>query len=118
VTRDLGLTLGSNSLDWNLHAFVDASYDCYPDSKSHSGISLHLGLDSGAFLVLSKKQSVTADSTTVAEYIATHTACQKILWAKNVLAELGFSLSISLHKDNTSTITLLKHSGNHYECSV
>jgi hypothetical protein len=50
LTRDLGLTLGSTSGDWELHAFVDASYDCYPDSKSHSGISLHLGLDSEAFL--------------------------------------------------------------------
>jgi hypothetical protein len=79
VIRDLGFTLGSNSLDWELHPFVDASYDCFPYSESHSGISLHLGIDSGAFLVLSKKQSVTADSMTVAEYIATHAACQKML---------------------------------------
>jgi hypothetical protein len=88
--------LGSNSLDLELRAFVHASYDCYQDSKSHSGISLHLGLDSGAFLVLSKNQRVTADSTTVTKYIATHTACQKIPWAKNVLAKLGFNAAIFL----------------------
>jgi hypothetical protein len=112
ATEMLGLTLGSATLDWTLHAFVDASYNCYADSKSHSGISLHLGSDSGAFLALSKKQSITADSTTVSEYVATHTACQKILWAKNVLNELGIQPKIILHQDNTSTISLLKHSGN------
>jgi hypothetical protein len=56
---------------------IDASYDCYLDSS----ISLHLGTDYGAFLTLSKKQSVTADSTTVAEYIATHITCQKLFLA-------------------------------------
>jgi hypothetical protein len=64
------------------------------DSKSHTGISLHLGEDSGAFLVLSKKQSIIPDSSTVAEYIATHSACQKIL---------GYLPKIILHQDNTST---------------
>jgi hypothetical protein len=112
ITRALGLTLGSNSLDWKLHALVDASYNCYSDSKSHTGISLHLGFDSGSFLALSKKQSVTADSSTVAEYIASHTACQKILWAKNLLTELGCVPKVFLHQDNTSTINLLKHNGN------
>jgi hypothetical protein len=112
ITSALGLTLGSGSIDWELHALVDASYNCYSDSKSHTGISLHLGSDSGAFLVLSKKQSVTADSSTVAEYIASHTACQKILWAKNLLTELGCLPKVFLHQDNTSTINLLKHNGN------
>jgi hypothetical protein len=112
ITRALGLTLGSNSLDWELHALVDSSYNCYSDSKSHTGISLHLGFDSGSFLALSKKQSVTADSSTVAEYIASHTACQKILWAKNLLTELGCVPKVFLHQDNTSTINLLKHTGN------
>jgi hypothetical protein len=112
ITKELGLHLGSSSLNWELHAFVDASYNCYTDSKSHTGISLHLGEDSGAFLALSKKQSITADSSTVAEYIASHSACQKILWAQNVLIELGFLPKIILHQDNTSTINLLQHYGN------
>jgi len=111
-TRALGLSLGSKSGDMNLHAFVDASYACYLDSKSHTGICLALGSDSGAFLALSKKQTITADSTTVAEFVATHTGCQRILWSKNVLSEMGFNPTIFLHEDNTSTIHLLKHSRN------
>jgi hypothetical protein len=111
-TRHLGLTLGSSSGDMDLHAFVDASYACYLDSKSHTGICLSLGNDSGAFLALSKKQTITADSTTVAEFVATHTGCQRILWSKNMLEEMGFLPKIFLHQDNTSTIHLLKHSGN------
>jgi SUMO ligase MMS21 Smc5/6 complex component len=67
ITKTLGLTLGSNYIDWELHALVDASYNSYSDYKSHTGISLHLGSDSGAFLVLSKKQSVTVDSSIVVE---------------------------------------------------
>jgi hypothetical protein len=111
-TRHLGLILGSTSGDMDLHAFVDASYACYLDSKSHTGICLALGNDSGAFLALSKKQTITADSTTVAEFVATHTGCQRILWSKNMLEEMGFNPKIFLHQDNTSTIHLLKHSGN------
>jgi len=98
TTPALGLTLGSMNTDFVIHAFVDASYNCYPiDNKSHTGISLHLGFDSGAFLVYSKKQSIVSDSTTIAEYIASHTACQKLLWSKNVLTELGLNPSIVLH---------------------
>jgi hypothetical protein len=111
-TRHLGLILGSTSGDMDLHAFVDASYACYLDSKSHTGICLSLGIDSGAFLALSKKQTITADSTTVAEFVATHTGCQRILWSKNMLEEMGFLPKIFLHQDNTSTIQIYNHTAN------
>ena len=85
---------------------MNSSYDCYNDSKSHSGISLHLGQHSGAFLSLSKKQIITADSSTVAEFVATHAACQNILWAQNLLTELNFlsSVSATLYQHNMATI--------------
>ena len=111
-TPGLGLTLGSSSGSLDIHAYVDASYNCYADSKSHTGVAIKLGDDSGAFFTMSKKQSITADSTTVAEFIGTHSCCQKILWAQNLLAELGYHPQIYLHQDNTSTIQLLKHQGN------
>lgn len=46
--------------------------------------------------------------------MATHTACQKILWAQNVLTELGFieSVPTTLYQDNQSTIRLILHKGN------
>ena len=111
-THQFGLTLGSKSGSMDIHAFVDASYACHLDLKSHTGICLALGDDSGFFMAQSKKQSITADSTTVAEFVATHTACQRVLWSRNVLVEMGFNPKIILHQDNTSTIHLLKHAGN------
>ena len=43
----LGLTFCSHNHHSSLFAYVDSSYDCYTDSKSHSGISLHLDRYSG-----------------------------------------------------------------------
>lgn len=109
-TPSLGITFCTRGLSFRLFAYVDASYNCYTDSKSHTGVSLHLGQYSGAFLSLSKKQTIVADSSTVAEFVATHTACQKILWAQNLLQELNFPLSIptTLYQDNQSTIRLIQ----------
>ena len=50
-----------------LYATVDAFYGPHDDRKSHSGCTLHIGEGSGAFLSLSKKQTRTANSSTVAE---------------------------------------------------
>ena len=52
-TESLGLTFCTHGGSANLHAYVDASYDSYTDSKSHTGVSLHLGRSSGSFLTLS-----------------------------------------------------------------
>ena len=52
-----------------LYATVDASYGNHSDRKSHTGCTLHIGLNSGAFVSRSKKQTVTADSSTVSEFI-------------------------------------------------
>ena len=81
---------------------------------SHTGVSLHLGRFSGPFLSLSKKQSILADSTTVSEFVGTHSAVQKVLWAHNLLTELGYLSAIptTLFKDNKSTIRLISHKGN------
>jgi hypothetical protein len=113
-TSSLGLTFCSHGDTSSLFAYVDSSYDCYSDSKSHSGISLHLGRHSAAFLYMSKKQTIIADSSTVAEFVATHSACQKILWVQNLLRELNFVSSIPtiLYQDNQSTIRLILHKGN------
>jgi hypothetical protein len=113
-TASLGTTFCSYGQAFRIFAYVDASYNCYTDSKSHTGVSLHLGQHSRAFLSLSKKQTIVADSSTVAEFVATHSACQKILWAQNLLQELGFPLAIptTLYQDNQSTIRLIMHKGS------
>ena len=48
-TRTLGLTFTKG--DINLYATADAAFDVlYPDSKSHSGGTIHLGATSASFL--------------------------------------------------------------------
>ena len=72
-----------------LYATVDASYGTHDDRKSHSGCTLHIGEGSGAFLSRCKKQTVTADSSTVAEFIATHLAAKEIMWARVITGGNG-----------------------------
>ena len=95
-------------------------HDCYSDSKSYTGVSIHLGKYSGAFLILSKTQTITTVSSIVATFVAAHLARQKNLWAQNLLFELGFNSSIptTLYQDNMSTIRLILHKGNSGELNI
>ena len=112
-TRTLGLRLYSGE-GIKLYATVDASYACHTDLKSHTGCTLHLGRTSGSVFSLSKKQTVTADSSTVAELIAAHLAAHEIMWARNFLQELGYPQTepTTLFEDNLSTISLIVNKGN------
>ena len=112
-TPELGLVLGGHG-GVKLYATVDASYGTHDDRKSHSGCTLHIGEGSGAFLSRSKKQTVTADSSTVAEFIATHLAAKEIMWARSLLEEMGYTQSdpTVLGEDNMSTIAMINNDCN------
>ena len=83
-TPELGLVLGGLGCVV-LYTTVDASYGTHLDRKSQSGCTLHIGDGFGAFTSRSKKQTVTADSSTVAEFIAPHLAAKEIMWARSLL---------------------------------
>ena len=87
---DLGLTLSSQD-GVILYATVDSLYGNHEDRKSHSACSLHIGRDSGASLSRSEKKTISADCSTVAEFIAAHPATKEVIWARAMLAELGYS---------------------------
>jgi hypothetical protein len=112
-TRTLGLRLHSDE-GIILSATVHASYVSHPDLKSHTGCTLHLGRTSGSVFSLSKKQTVTADSSTVAELIAAHLAAHEIMWARNFLQELGYPQihPTTLFEDNKSTISVIPNKDN------
>ena len=109
-TRTLGLCFHAPS-GVKLVATVDASFGTHTDRKSHTGITLHIGESSGSFLTRSKKQSITADSSTAAEYIAAHSAAKEIQWARSLLDELGYKQQepTVLFEDNKSTITMVNN---------
>ena len=112
-TPDLGLVLGGHG-GVILYATVDASYGTHADRKSHTGCTLHIGVGSGAFLSRSKKQTVTADSSTVAEFIATHLASKEVMWARALLSEMGHPQlqPTVLGEDNMSTIAMIQNDCN------
>ncbi len=112
-TKSLGLTLHSGE-GVVLYGTVDASYGCHKNPKSHTGCTMHIGKTSASIMTLTKKQSITADSSTVAEYIAAHLAAKQIMWARNFLSELGFPQKgpTILYEDNKSTISLIENDGN------
>eukprot|EP01035_Chromulina_nebulosa_P025306 gene25306-33026_t len=109
-TPTLGLTFHSND-GIVLTATVDASYGSHSDRKSHTGLTLHIGKASGSFLSRSKKQTITADSSTVAEFVATHMAAKEIMWARSLLSELGYPQHgpTTLFEDNKSTIYMIQN---------
>jgi hypothetical protein len=43
----------------------------------------------------------------VADFIATYTACQRILWAKHALTELGYNPKIILHQSLLKVLEIL-----------
>ena len=107
-TRNLGIRLHSGE-GIQLYATVDSSYASHTDSKSHTGVTLHIGRTSGSFNSISKKQPITADSSTVAEFIGCHMALKLILSTRIFLEELGFPQKepTILYQDNLSTIAMI-----------
>jgi hypothetical protein len=112
-TSELGIKLCSKE-GIILSATVDASYGNHKDRKSHTGVTLHIGSDSGSFLTRSKKQTITADSSTVAELIGAHVAAKEIAWARSLLEELGCKQESAtvLYEDNMSTIAIINSDCN------
>ena len=97
-----------------LYATVDVSYNRHADSKLHTGVSVHYGRFSTQFISMSKRQSVIADSSKVAEFIGAHTGAQAIMSARKFSEELGFRHQgvTCMYQDNMSTIRLIGHKGN------
>ena len=62
----------------------------------------------------SKKQTVTTDSSTVAEFIATHLAAKETMWARSILQEMGYTHDnpTVIGEDNMSTIAMINNDCN------
>ena len=77
-TPSLDITLKSDERVI-LYATVDASYGNHIDRKSDTGCTLHIGRHSCSFLTRNKKLTVSADSSTIAEIIASFTVTKEIM---------------------------------------
>eukprot|EP00253_Pinus_taeda_P007655 PITA_07655 len=83
----------------------------YPAQDSTRGRGYAMSLGSGAVSWRSRKQSVPADSTTEAEYVAAVEATKEIVWLRKILEDLQVKQvqSTPLMIDNTSAIKLAKN---------
>ncbi|GJY28500.1 putative ribonuclease H-like domain-containing protein [Tanacetum coccineum] len=57
-----------------------------------------------------KKQTIVANSTTEAEYVAAASCCGQVLWIQNQMLDYGYNImNTKIHIDNESTICIVKN---------
>ena len=91
-------------------AFSDADFAGDRDErKSTSGCVIMLSM--GPVLWFSRRQSVVAQITTEAEYIASSTAVREIVWLRRYMSEIGFRCEepTEFFVDNKGAIQLAKY---------
>jgi hypothetical protein len=108
-TQSYGIKYSKVS-DFHLIGYSDSDFD---GDKEHgvspSGYLMNLG--SAAITWRSRKQSVPADSTTEAKYVAAAQDTKEIIWLRKILEDLQEKqmTSTPLFVDNTSAIQLAKN---------
>ncbi|GJY13537.1 putative ribonuclease H-like domain-containing protein [Tanacetum coccineum] len=94
---------------FDLEAFSDSDYvGASLDKKSTTGGCQFLGkrLISWQY----KKQTIVANSTTEAEYVAATNCCGQVLWIQNQMLDYVFNfMNTKIYIDNESTIYIVKN---------
>ncbi len=107
-TRDLALNYSQK--DRELIVYSDSSYAEEKDYKSVGG---YVTMQAGAAITWkSTKQSIVAQSSMEAEYIALAEAAKETLWLRKLQAEIRpsqISVPTTIYEDNQSTIKLSKN---------
>jgi hypothetical protein len=94
--------------------FTDSDHAGNPDNGRSTGGYL-VRIEGGAVSWISKLQTLTALSSTEAEYIAAVGAGKEILWMRGLLSEFGYTLPNPsvLHMDTQSAISVSKNPEHH-----
>ncbi|GJT98261.1 putative ribonuclease H-like domain-containing protein, partial [Tanacetum coccineum] len=94
---------------FDLEAFLDSDYvRASIDRKSTTGGCQFLGKRLISWQC--KKQTVVANSTTEAEYVAAANCCGQVLWIQNQMLDYGFNfMNTKIYIDNESTICIVKN---------
>ncbi|GJW86078.1 putative ribonuclease H-like domain-containing protein [Tanacetum coccineum] len=89
---------------FDLEAFSDSGYaGASLDRRSTTRGCQFLG--KRLILWQGKKQTIVANSTTEAEYVAAANCCGQVLWIQNQMIDYGFNfMTTKIHIDNESTI--------------
>ncbi|GJT68264.1 hypothetical protein Tco_1019744 [Tanacetum coccineum] len=94
---------------FDLEAFSDSDYaGASLDRKSTTGGCQFL--DKRLISWQCKKQTVVANSTTKAEYVAAANCCRQVLWIQNQMLDYRFNfMNTKIYIDNESTICIVKN---------
>ncbi|GKB02206.1 hypothetical protein Tco_0830295 [Tanacetum coccineum] len=94
---------------FDLKAFSDSDYaGASLDRKSTTGGCQFLG--KRLILCQCKKQTIVANSTTEAEYVAAANCCGQVLWIQNQMLDYGFNfMNTKIYIDNESIICIVKN---------
>ncbi|GJW78179.1 putative ribonuclease H-like domain-containing protein, partial [Tanacetum coccineum] len=94
---------------FDLVAYTDSDYaGASLDRKSTTGGCQFLGCRLISWQC--KKQTVVANSTTEAEYVAASSCCGQVLWIQNQLLDYGYNfMHTKIYIDNESTICIVKN---------
>ncbi|GJS42855.1 putative ribonuclease H-like domain-containing protein [Tanacetum coccineum] len=94
---------------FDLEAFSDSDYaGASLDRKSTTGGCQFLGKRLISWQC--KKQTIVANSTTKAEYVAAANCCRQVLWIQNQMLDYGFNfMNTKIYIDNESTICIMKN---------
>ncbi|GJR93306.1 putative ribonuclease H-like domain-containing protein [Tanacetum coccineum] len=94
---------------FELEAFSDSDYrGASLDRKSTTGGCQFLGRRLISWQC--KKQTIMANSTTEAKYVAAANCCRQVLWIQNQMMDYGFNfMNTKIHIDNESTISVIKN---------
>ncbi|KAM2112321.1 hypothetical protein ACFX1R_014852 [Malus domestica] len=114
-TKDMFLVYGGAS-ELRVEGYTDADFQSDVDDRS-SNSGYVFTLNGGAVSWKSKKQSVIADSTTEAEYVAAAEAGKEAFWMMKFITELGVVPTIrspvTLYCDNNGAIAQAKEPRAH-----
>jgi Reverse transcriptase (RNA-dependent DNA polymerase) len=113
-TKDLGLHFRKNADGILLHGYADAAFATHEDARSHTGYTANLVPGSAPVYAASKKQSITAQSSTEAEFEALRNEATLAVWLKDFLGDLGYEQTspVVIYEDNKATIHLAHKDGN------
>jgi hypothetical protein len=113
-TVNYGLVYEASNNEVKLDAYSDANHaEDKTDRKSVAGSVVLMA--NATVLFDCVKEDIVAQSSTEAEYCSAAMACKSIMWARELLDELGYPQleATTLHVDNTAAIALTQNPENH-----
>ncbi|GJT84589.1 putative ribonuclease H-like domain-containing protein [Tanacetum coccineum] len=113
------LVKDEDGVDVDVHVYRDSPFELesYSDSD-YGGASLDRKSTVGGCQFLGrrliswqcKKQTIVANSTIEAEYVAAANCCGQVLWIQNQMMDYCFNfMNTKIHIDNESTISVIKN---------